>query len=290
MGRGIADRMADPKAQRPPYGRERSVQPLFGESSGERSWLANTDNPRPQGRAGMPERSNEQPIGPGSMESRSADPYNSFWSGADWLGCRDGKFRPVEPFPQQVVDGFSTGLGPMCDALAREAIEEIENATESCSGTEQALRNLWVQYAEEAIQWPVGRPIGFQSPQVLLTVMRELTRKGWNLGHHLLPVCWQSAEIGLREMRRPALETSGPPHIGRQIGQHSSEFTDALPILSQTIAHTARKWAINRDPLNFQADKRDNRVGRLRGYGNAIVPQIAAVFIQSFMEGVGLCR
>ena len=110
MGRGIADRMADPKAQRPPYGRERSVQPLFGESSGERSWLANTDNPRPQGRAGMPERSNEQPIGPGSVESRSADPYNSFWSGADWLGCRDGKFRPVESGTQPLVDGLPKGV------------------------------------------------------------------------------------------------------------------------------------------------------------------------------------
>lgn len=32
-----------------------------------------------------------------------------------------------------------------------------------------------------------------------------------------------------------------------------------------------------------------NRVGRLRGYGNAIVPELAAVFIRSFMEIVGLC-
>jgi DNA (cytosine-5)-methyltransferase 1 len=27
-----------------------------------------------------------------------------------------------------------------------------------------------------------------------------------------------------------------------------------------------------------------NRVGRLKGYGNAIVPQVAAVFLQAFME------
>jgi hypothetical protein len=31
-----------------------------------------------------------------------------------------------------------------------------------------------------------------------------------------------------------------------------------------------------------------NRTGRLKGYGNAIVPQVAAVFIQAFMESIGL--
>ena len=33
---------------------------------------------------------------------------------------------------------------------------------------------------------------------------------------------------------------------------------------------------------------RANRVGRLKGYGNAIVPQLAAVFIRAFMESVEL--
>ena len=217
---GEVDRVAYPEAQRPPYGRERSVQSLFGKSGGERSWLAhpdqiqcgrvsdgegcqfdrtqagwdesdrlsepdmsvermahsehyghdrprrpapiqsrnepnvwipdgdsaarrmafstreqhdgsgsvgarwgaehpdssaafrlaNTDDPRPQGWSGLPERADEQPAGPGSMESRSADPYNSFWSGADWLGCRDGKFRPVEPGTQPLAHGLPKGM------------------------------------------------------------------------------------------------------------------------------------------------------------------------------------
>jgi DNA (cytosine-5)-methyltransferase 1 len=29
-----------------------------------------------------------------------------------------------------------------------------------------------------------------------------------------------------------------------------------------------------------------NRVGRLKGYGNAIVPQVAAVFIRAFLESI----
>jgi DNA (cytosine-5)-methyltransferase 1 len=31
---------------------------------------------------------------------------------------------------------------------------------------------------------------------------------------------------------------------------------------------------------------RSNRVGRLKGYGNAIVPEVAAMFVRAFMEAV----
>jgi DNA (cytosine-5)-methyltransferase 1 len=36
--------------------------------------------------------------------------------------------------------------------------------------------------------------------------------------------------------------------------------------------------------LGVAKDARRNRVGRLRGYGNAIVPQAAAEFVKAFME------
>ena len=32
-------------------------------------------------------------------------PNSGFWDGADWLGCKDGKFRPVEPGTFPLVDG-----------------------------------------------------------------------------------------------------------------------------------------------------------------------------------------
>lgn len=40
-----------------------------------------------------------------------ADPHNSFWSGADWLGCRDGKFRPVEPGTFPLDNGIPARVG-----------------------------------------------------------------------------------------------------------------------------------------------------------------------------------
>ncbi|CCJ88705.1 macromolecule metabolism; macromolecule synthesis, modification; dna-replication, repair,restr./modif [Cronobacter turicensis 564] len=46
---------------------------------------------------------------------------NGFWRDADWLLCRDGKWRPVEPGTFPLVDGASARLGRVEPALARMA-------------------------------------------------------------------------------------------------------------------------------------------------------------------------
>ena len=38
-------------------------------------------------------------------------PVNGFWRDADWLGCRDGKWRPVEPGTFPLVDGTPQRVG-----------------------------------------------------------------------------------------------------------------------------------------------------------------------------------
>lgn len=40
-----------------------------------------------------------------------ADAHNGFWSDADWLGCRDGKFRPVEPGTFPLANGIPARVG-----------------------------------------------------------------------------------------------------------------------------------------------------------------------------------
>lgn len=37
-------------------------------------------------------------------------------------------------------------------------------------------------------------------------------------------------------------------------------------------------------PLVFRAKRTSNRTIQLRGYGNAIVPQVAAHFLQAYMD------
>lgn len=44
-------------------------------------------------------------------ESESTDSPNVFWSDADWLGCRDGKFRPVEPGTFPLANGVPARVG-----------------------------------------------------------------------------------------------------------------------------------------------------------------------------------
>lgn len=38
-------------------------------------------------------------------------PTNGFWRDADWLGCRDGKWRPVEPGTRPLAHGAAARVG-----------------------------------------------------------------------------------------------------------------------------------------------------------------------------------
>ncbi|MCK0554688.1 DNA cytosine methyltransferase [Pantoea ananatis] len=115
------------------------------------SSVANTNDTRPQGRVRVPERADKQSTGSaglagglaqsmraerngkrlhGSRESnkaqgsrqtaestrcgdtrKSTNPHHGFWSGADWLGCRDGKFRPVESGTFPLAHGIPARVG-----------------------------------------------------------------------------------------------------------------------------------------------------------------------------------
>ncbi|WP_413676406.1 DNA cytosine methyltransferase [Pantoea dispersa] len=115
------------------------------------SCMADTNDARPQGRGGMPECADQQPSGAsglagGMADTRSererqdwvsgksdgrllagrekasaahaglcgdsrTDPHHGFWSDAEWLGCRDGKFRPVEPGTFPLANGIPARVG-----------------------------------------------------------------------------------------------------------------------------------------------------------------------------------
>ncbi len=64
------------------------------------------------GRGAGGDRAQGQPAGLGAGSGDLwTSPLHGFWRDADWLFCRDGKWRPVEPGSFPLVDGFSKGMG-----------------------------------------------------------------------------------------------------------------------------------------------------------------------------------
>lgn len=47
----------------------------------------------------------------GAVDGREPGPTNGFWRDADWLGCRDGKWRPVEPGTFPLAHGAPARVG-----------------------------------------------------------------------------------------------------------------------------------------------------------------------------------
>lgn len=91
------------------------------------SCVANTNGERPQRewenchqerREGSDVRQTGLRCGTGV--SRTLE-VNGFWRDADWLLCRDGKWRPVEPGTSPLVDGAAARMGRVESGVARVA-------------------------------------------------------------------------------------------------------------------------------------------------------------------------
>jgi DNA (cytosine-5)-methyltransferase 1 len=113
---GGALRMAGAEGERlqwrPDDGDEGRRQRASGQGC-EAGELGDADEPGLEGR-GLPERgcSDECALGQASDLVRPG-PTNGFWRDADWIGCTDGKWRPVEPgsFPLASRTAFDLGSG-----------------------------------------------------------------------------------------------------------------------------------------------------------------------------------
>lgn len=94
-----------------------------GLQGGERVWSAGEERPsgghsaERGGLGGLANTNGEQwnragHGGPtGRFELANSGPTNGFWRDADWLGCRDGKWRPVEPGTRPLAHGATARVG-----------------------------------------------------------------------------------------------------------------------------------------------------------------------------------
>lgn len=109
--------VADSESLRRPrqYLRTRSRMPAIraSEASGIRG-LANANSDR-QSPRGLPVRPGQQgqaaAIQSGSSQNVQPGPVNGLWADADWLFCRDGKWRPVEPGTFPLAHGAPSRVG-----------------------------------------------------------------------------------------------------------------------------------------------------------------------------------
>ncbi len=116
-------RLAD--AGRKPKGSARNKE-RAGEScrAGEDGGLGNANITRLEGLSGNDGAAGrERATGPAAasgLHLRALE-VNGFWRDADWLLCRDGKWRPVEPGTFPLVDGAAARMGRVEPGVARVA-------------------------------------------------------------------------------------------------------------------------------------------------------------------------
>ena len=80
-----------------------SVSVRLADATGERWGGRPTDSEESAGRGGVENNS--------TISCELPGPTNGFWRDADWLGCTDGKWRPVEPGTFPLAHGAAARVG-----------------------------------------------------------------------------------------------------------------------------------------------------------------------------------
>jgi hypothetical protein len=150
-----------------------------------------------------------------------------------------------------------------------------------------ALRALSVAIlTDEAPVWEMAECSGVRATEILLNYVRELARRFDRSGQ--TGASEEAQEDNLRGLRAYGEAARASRQRG-PVGQFSGEHSNALHSLSRVLAqHAGTAWIAHRRqnatayPLLTHGEPA--RVGRLRAYGNAIVPHLAAEVIAAFME------
>ncbi len=205
-------------------------------------------------------------------------PLHGFWRDADWLFCRDERWRPVEPIDERMAYGVSIAL----DARLFEVVD-AQTRQILAAETLRAMRN---GHDPQAIWGSVGGCCGFPAASVLLAILCEHTGA---LGHfqHFWPTSGEKDRIA-RHLQQVWLRfgaLAGPPSGRGFSEQLARQLGNSLPKLPRKGAPP--RWrALTMLTAGPLAENVSDRVGLLRGYGNAINPHLAAAFIEAFARSI----
>ncbi|MFK3718672.1 DNA cytosine methyltransferase [Pseudomonas fulva] len=217
-------------------------------------------------------------------------PVNGLWANADWLLCRDGKWRPVEASPQPLVDGSAESLGRLRPEVIAQVEEEIDASTaQAQGGRAAAMRTLLESLGEEAKRcWQAGGLPGLHEAPFLLAFMRQLQEQGWQIAEGIALPCSETESGNLRGVRGNQPPPGAPCERGLD-RQSAGKSADIVCVLSRILArHASQAWDdayASHAEIGFPLGSNSrSRIGRLRAYGNAINAEAATQFIAAYLD------
>jgi hypothetical protein len=151
------------------------------------------------------------------------------------------------------------------------------------------VRNMWEILGKEAASvWQTGRLPRLHEAPFLLAFLRQLSAQGWTVKEGISLSCSEAARVRLRELRDHGSIAGAPCERGLA-GQSIDQCADPLHLLSSILArHAQATWSdayTAYAEIGFPLTTRAlARVGRLRGYGNALNAEAARVFIEAVMR------
>jgi DNA (cytosine-5)-methyltransferase 1 len=229
-----------------------------------------------------------------------ADGGAGFWDAFDLIPCRDGRARRVpgpQPYFQRLADGLWIGLGDVCASAIEEARKEVLIYAENSDRSPGEVLQM-VQRSHGAETLPAEERPGVQQELSEAKILQHFLLRVASTFDGASDCCrseetsLQDAQDGMRGLRRRNGYVGPSP--GRESEeQRPGESSDPLSVLSRFLACRAREVAEAIAASHAAAfplgGSRLGRVGRLRGYGNAIVPQLAAVFVRAYLETTEAC-
>ena len=174
---------------------------------------------------------------PGLLE-HAAGPVNGFWADAEWLPCRDGKARPVEPKFIKMASGASGGMGPVCSEARQKERTKIDADTPKDRSDKGLCKLQGTTDTEAFSKRSPGRPNRIPSQNILQPGMHGDCLRGTDQGSNSTQqskAVGQNGEIKLRNLwtNRPA---SCPPRGWEPDEQRVGELADFVRLLPSSIA------------------------------------------------------
>ena len=205
------------------------------------------------------------------------------WDDHIWLIGSDGKARRSQPGLPLLAYGVSNCLANVLSICEVASKRITDHAKRSQTDPGEVLRMVREHLYEGAVgeKQPTGMCGELYAPQVLLDFMLSQTTacNGATDSSSIKKAGKETVAGAMRIMRMDG----GFVHSSCQRqsnGQQRIQSSDPLHELSFLLACDTQAFG----KAVFDAHAAINRVGMLRAYGNAIIPQVAAEVIRAFME------